>query len=353
MSQTLDAARRRRLPIGLRRALARIRRRTPLAARGACRVQLIKRRPTRSATFYGRADVVGHVHWGIVVKCTSPARAAAQLARYQKLELAGLLDGAGLPRVPHVAVAHPADGWIAFEAWPGRSLSLESDALVRAMALARVAGLVVALEKLPADSWTGRTWSGAQEHRRLLEVWSLATSREAGDSGSRVSLPAWTSALADWLVRQEPQVPAHRDLYAEQVIVNRADDRCDCWIDWDQAALAPAGLDVGNMLAHERLAAAQANVMTPGARSSADPAVEAYLSAGGMASVAILNAWEATACLRLAGLILQRSRGFDPVDRSHLWVREPASSEPLGRGLVDEARMLWETAFTDSSRHAL
>ena len=42
-------------------------------------------------------------------------------------------------------------------------------------------------------------------------------------------------------------VPAHRDLHAAQVVVAPGAVRL---IDLDEAAMAPAGLDVGNFLAH-------------------------------------------------------------------------------------------------------
>ena len=99
-------------------------------------------------------------------------------------------------------------------------------------------------------------------------------------------------------------MPAHRDLNEEQVLVDPArPDDARHWVDWDQASFAPAGLDLGNLLAHERLRALRrgddAGALDPPPRAAV---VAAYREAGGRARRRVVGAWEAVACLRLAAL---------------------------------------------------
>jgi aminoglycoside phosphotransferase (APT) family kinase protein len=136
----------------------------------------------------------------------------------------------------------------------------------------------------------------AREIEHLARLWT-ATGRP---------WPALVAPLAHALARrgEGPRVPAHRDLNEEQVLVDPArpgDARR--WVDWDQASFAPAGLDLGNLLAHERLRALRrgddAGALDPPSRVAV---LAAYREAGGRARRRVIGAWEAAACLRLAAL---------------------------------------------------
>lgn len=294
--------------------------------RDPIQIEGLKSRPgRRDSRFLGRCvrSRMGMlVRWGVVLKRSSPRRAAELLRLYEGL--ASALDSEGeLPAAPRIAAARPQDGWIALEAWPGVMMACDPDPARRGSRVARVAQLLAALETMPRalDLWPERRWSADDEARRLREVW-----QRAGEA-----MPDWST----WLVARLAQtplamVPAHRDLNAEQMIVDpfAADSEAGVhrWVDWDQAARAPAGLDLGNLLAHERLAA----LMTHGVAdvefaSLRWGAIAAYVEAGGQATEPALAAWEAAACLRLAGLSLQRARGDDELTRNPDWLPTPSA----------------------------
>lgn len=93
-----------------------------------------------------------------------------------------------------------------------------------------------------------------------------------------------------------PLVPSHRDCHPRQLV---ADGDTVSWIDLDDCAMAPRGLDVGNMLAHLRREA----IVGRRQRSEVDEARSAFLS--GYAHPVLhddLVRWEVLALLRLAGL---------------------------------------------------
>ena len=134
----------------------------------------------------------------------------------------------------------------------------------------------------------------------------------------------------------EPLVTAHRDCHPRQVVVAHGAVH---WIDLDDAAMAPAGLDVGNMVAHLRRDAAI------GARAldATDAAIEGFLQGYGPV-VGDVVAWERLALLRLAGLAITRHQRPDwssavvgllngPARRpsSPTW-RESAALSPSGSG---------------------
>lgn len=243
---------------------------------------------------------------GRVRKTTDPARAVRLLERYEALA-AALLDGRDPawpgPRVPAVLAAGVAAGWIESEAFPGLSLSRLPDGAARDAARTGVVRALAALEQdgTAAARWPRREWSAAREIENLARLWSA----------TGAPWPAAAMPLARALAKdgEGARVPAHRDLNEEQVLIDPrqpADGRR--WVDWDQASFAPAGLDLGNFLAHERLRAlrrgADGAMLDPAAREAL---VEAYRQAGGQARRRVVRAWEAVSCLRLAALA--RNRG--------------------------------------------
>lgn len=104
-------------------------------------------------------------------------------------------------------------------------------------------------------------------------------------------------------------VPAHRDCHPGQAVVTAAGTVR--WIDLDEAALAPAGLDFGNLLAHldrDRLL---------GRRPAAEVAAAAAAFAIGYGQIpAGARAWRRVSLARLAGLA--ETRFADPAAADRL-----------------------------------
>jgi hypothetical protein len=304
---------------------------------------VLKDRPgRRRVTFHGStvAGPLGPVIVaGRVRKQTDPGRTRRLLARYRALFRA-LVEGrdgewAG-PRAPAIVATDVASGWIEIEAFPGVALSRLPDSPARDGALLGVARALGALEQdgRAAASWPEREWSAARELEHLARLW-MATGR---------AWPAFTVAIVRALAKdgEGPRVPAHRDLNEEQVLIDPAcptDGRR--WVDWDQASWAPAGLDLGNLLAHERLRALRRGDR----RAALDPSrragvVAAYRDAGGRARRRVVRAWEAIACLRLAALARDRA-GAAAAFRNPAWVPLPPGSAVRAEGW---ARALEEAA---------
>lgn len=96
----------------------------------------------------------------------------------------------------------------------------------------------------------------------------------------------------------EPMVAAHRDCHPRQVVVSNGAVR---WIDLDDAAMAPAGLDLGNFIAHLR----RDNVQGLRSAQATNQAIAAVLDGYGPID-ADLHAWEQLSLIRLAGLAASR-----------------------------------------------
>lgn len=137
-----------------------------------------------------------------------------------------------------------------------------------------------------------RTWTYADEIDQLQRR-ATASSRSAV-----ADLVASTGGLAD-----EPLVPAHRDCHPRQVVVGGAGTR---WIDLDDAALAPATLDVGNFIAHLR----RDSCLGRRSASRTEAAVGALLDGYGPVP-GDLDGWTRLSLVRLAGLAETRHRRID------------------------------------------
>ncbi len=274
---------------------------------------VIKRRPgRREAIFIGRTRLVDGCRWvehGFVVKRVGPERAARLIARYAAL--ADALSGTGVPEVPRVTHASAAEGWLALAAFPGAPLSAFDDGPARSAVLLVSATALARLEQdiWARDHWPDRRWTVSREGARLEEL-----AREVA-----APLPGFAAGLLDELERGGAlSLPAHRDLNEEQIIASG--DGTARWIDWDEAVLAPPGLDLGNLIAHEHLRALRLGGQ-PG-----DPAtlLTAYFEAGGRATARQAQLWEAVACLRLAVLARRLPEG----ERDPEWVPVP-TTDPI------------------------
>jgi Ser/Thr protein kinase RdoA (MazF antagonist) len=139
-------------------------------------------------------------------------------------------------------------------------------------------------------SWTIRKELALLDKRRTPTVEQLITSMGGMEQ------------LAD-LLADEPLVTAHRDCHPRQAVMANGSAR---WIDLDDCAMAPAGLDVGNMIAHLKREAAV------GLRDQtvADTAVAAFRRGYGLLP-ATTDIWERLSLVRLCGLAETRHQRSD------------------------------------------
>lgn len=129
----------------------------------------------------------------------------------------------------------------------------------------------------------------------------------------RSMLPGELEHLVDQVAEDAapgaPLVPSHRDCHPRQLVVDG--DRV-AWIDLDDCTMAPAGLDVGNMLAHltrEHLVGRRTVGRVTEARA-------AFLDGYGDIDVTTRRWWEQLSLLRLAGLA--ETRHHAPAERDAL-----------------------------------
>lgn len=94
-------------------------------------------------------------------------------------------------------------------------------------------------------------------------------------------------------------VSAHRDCHPKQLVIGP--EGAVCWIDLDDAAMAPRGLDIGNFVAHLRRDA----VVGARPREVAAAAIAGFLTGYGMVPDDIAQ-WVELSTLRLAGLATTR-----------------------------------------------
>lgn len=139
-------------------------------------------------------------------------------------------------------------------------------------------------------SWTIRDELALLDKKRTPTVQQLITSMGGMEQ------------LADRLA-DEPLVTAHRDCHPRQAVIAHGSAR---WIDLDDCAMAPAGLDVGNMIAHLKREPAI------GLRDQtvADAAVAAFRLGYGPLP-ATTDIWERLSLVRLCGLAETRHQRSD------------------------------------------
>ncbi len=140
-----------------------------------------------------------------------------------------------------------------------------------------------------------RTWTICKELAPLDKRRTPTVEQLIGSMGG-------LEELADQLA-DEPLVTAHRDCHPRQAVIAHGSAR---WIDLDDCAMAPAGLDVGNMIAHLKREAAI------GLRDQtvADAAVAAFRRGYGQLP-ATTDVWERLSLVRLCGLAETRHQRSD------------------------------------------
>ncbi|MGD9792079.1 MAG: phosphotransferase [Acidimicrobiia bacterium] len=141
-----------------------------------------------------------------------------------------------------------------------------------------------------------RCWTVEREIEQLMRRATAATADRAD---------AIAEACAH--LAEEPLVTAHRDCHPRQVVF---DDERMWWIDLDDLCMAPAALDVGNMIAHLRRDGAL------GRRDIhiTERAVDAFISGYGPVTGDV-EAWECLALVRLAALAESRHSSMSDRDR--------------------------------------
>lgn len=152
------------------------------------------------------------------------------------------------------------------------------------------AGLVGAALVRLHSAWItlDRSWTWSQEVDLLQRRMTATSEPWIADA------VATTRHLA-----AEPSVVSHRDCHPRQVVLTG--DGTVRWIDLDDAAQAPATLDVGNMLAHLARDGATGQRSVPVSAAASAAFRDAYGSVPGD-----LSAWHHLALLRLAGLAESR-----------------------------------------------
>ncbi len=171
------------------------------------------------------------------------------------------------------------------------------------VATAELAGL--ALRQLhDSRAILDRTWTLDDEIRLLVSRATTTTQRFVDLAVARAGH-----------LGRDRLVSAHRDCHPRQLVTVA---HGVCWIDLDDAAMAPSGLDVGNMVAHLRRDA----VLGRRSPAASDQAIVAFRSGYGE-TASDVESWEQLSLLRLAGLA--ETRHQRPIDARHiLSLVEPA-----------------------------
>ena len=140
-----------------------------------------------------------------------------------------------------------------------------------------------------------RSWT-IREELALLDKWRTPTVQRLTMSMGGIE------HLADMLA-DEPLVTAHRDCHPRQAVISHGAAR---WIDLDDCAMAPAALDVGNIMAHLKREAA----IGLRNQTAADAAVAAFHRGYGPLP-ATTGTWELLSLVRLCGLAETRHQRSD------------------------------------------
>lgn len=229
-------------------------------------------------------------HDTVVVKVFHSPRARGNHRRLTALADAGLVDivptSHGCDTTGHVGVVGHRPG-IELQEVPS------SDWVVAC----RRAG--IALRRLhESNADLDRTWTVDDEVAHLRDM----SPEHVLDEVDRAAAQAVVLAGA-------PLVPSHRDCHPRQLVV---DGQHVAWIDLDDCTMAPAALDVGNMLAHltrEAVIGRRDPLLVTHART-------AFLDGYGGIDSAHCRRWERLSLLRLAGLA--ETRHHAPLERDAL-----------------------------------
>ena len=244
---------------------------------------LLRHLPGRRAALLAQRDSTL-----VVVKVFASPRARGNHRRL------GELCRAGLAAITPASLGVAADGHVGVLSYtPGRVLDTVTDEEL----LLGASGAGLALGRLHrSQAQLDRSWTWRDEVDQLV--------RRAPGSLLPVAWGAQRRPLPDGAL-----VPSHRDFHPRQVVLG--DDGTVRLIDLDDAAMAPAGLDVGNMVAHLRREA----IVNGRPPTIVELAVQAFLAGYG-GRPADLQQWVQLALIRLAGLAETRHR--DPAQRDAL-----------------------------------
>lgn len=191
-------------------------------------IEELKHKPGRRVTLRARGP-----RRSVIIKIYRSDRAAIVAER-----IAALADGPSEPRVPELLAVDPPERTLVLTDVPGTPL--REAVLASDEGRCRRAGAVIADWH---EAWAGKRPDGLREHTIKLELDVLVD--QAALAPREIGLPV-AAALTDL---REPWMSAtvvHRDLYEEQVLLGEQVGL----IDLDDAALGPAELDIGNLLAH-------------------------------------------------------------------------------------------------------
>lgn len=138
-----------------------------------------------------------------------------------------------------------------------------------------------------------RTWTVDDELAQLSRTWGPASRASLATLAARCPRPS-----------EDIVLPAHRDCHPAQAVVTRKGPVR--WIDLDDAAMAPPGLDVGNFLAHLRREAVLRRLPV----GEVDAGRAAFVAGYGELPADTAN-WELLSLARLAALAETRHRSTE------------------------------------------
>jgi Ser/Thr protein kinase RdoA (MazF antagonist) len=196
-------------------------------------LHLLKHKPGRRLTLAARGR-----RGRAVVKVYGSERAAVVAAR-----VGALAAGPPEPAVPHVLLVDPELHLVVLSWLPGTTL--RRALLVGDGRACRRAGAVLGAWH---RSWWGAVPEPLTPHSTKHELEILhAAARRSTWGGAQAAVAPAEDLTKPW----EPRTVVHRDLYEEQLLL----DRRVGLIDLDDAALGPPELDLGNLVAHVELLA--------------------------------------------------------------------------------------------------
>lgn len=215
------------------------------------KIEVLKDKPGRRRTMRARGP-----HGTAIVKQYASDRAPVVAARLQ-----ALADGPSEPVVPAVLGCDADAHVIVLSDFRGTPFSQDLGA---AGSVGRALGAWHA-------SWAGLRPAPLSDHTPARELAALDRWVAGADPSPAEAAVAIRRRLAD--VTWTSATVVHRDLYEEQILIGPTVGL----IDLDDAALGPAELDLGNLLAHLQLLARRAEVDV---RSAITELLTAYRATG-------------------------------------------------------------------------
>ena len=243
-------------------------------------------------------------HRTAVIRCLREQRVEHQRNRIdlERLRAHGFDESAtdGI-RVPRVLGCSDDLRAVAIEFAPGFVLGTSLERPLPEQ-MARAGTALAKLHGTPA--WTAR-FHGVNQELKILRQWVPLASLLRPELAQ-----AYHQALAEVTrrldaCRNRPPVLAHRDFYNKQMLY---DGQWTTLIDFDTLSLADPALDMGNHLAHRRLARLAGEPWSADERAAF---LEAYGQRKPLPPPTALDAWERAAALRMACLYAARTGWVD------------------------------------------